>query len=308
MAAAAGAPMIGRGVTLALASLLAISPQTTKFRSGIDVVAVDVAVTRRGMPVLGLTAGDFLLSDNGVPQGITSARLDRLPLTVLLVLDVSGSVAGERLTHLTAAAAQLRRSLRPDDRILLLTFSQRLQLAVPLTTSVGSMDAALGRVDASGQTSLYDAVHTALQLRPMDSTRSLILVFTDGADNTSWLAPDAVIAEARRNDVVIHAIELSNAPGSYGYVRGSLRMPGPPLASLLLGRLTATTGGRVWSATSSRDLTALFTKALDEMRARYVLTFTPTGVSPTGWHDLKVTLKRGRADIAARPGYSRDSG
>ena len=296
--------MIGRILTLAIATAIAAMPQT-KFRSGVDVVAVDVGVTRGGAPVLGLTSGDFLLTDNGVPQAITTARLDRLPLTVLLVLDVSSSVAGDRLTHLTAAAARLQRTLGHDDKILLLTFSHRVQVVLPLTAAIGSMDAALSGVDASGQTSLYDAVHTVLQLRPADSARSLVLVFTDGADNTSWLSPERVIAEARRSDVVIHAVELKSSPGT-SFVFGDVKLPAPSVSSLMLGRLTGAAGGRVWSATSSRDLTALFTKALEEMRARYVLTFTPTGVSPAGWHELKVTLKHGRADVVARPGYSRD--
>lgn len=60
---------------------------------------------------------------------------------------------------------------------------------------------------------------------------------------------------------------------------------------------------RAWSATSGRQLRELFTGALEGMRARYLLTHTPHGVSASGWHELKVKLKSGRADITARPGY-----
>jgi hypothetical protein len=70
-----------------------------------------------------------------------------------------------------------------------------------------------------------------------------------------------------------------------------------------LDRLTQVTGGRTWSATSDRQLKELFTKALDEMRARYLLTYTPRGVDNPGWHELKVKLKTGGADITARRGY-----
>ena len=72
----------------------------------------------------------------------------------------------------------------------------------------------------------------------------------------------------------------------------------------MLEPMTAASGGRIWSATSSRDLQRLFTRALDEMRARYLLTFTPTGVAKGGWHTLKVTLKNARGEVTARPGYS----
>jgi hypothetical protein len=60
----------------------------------------------------------------------------------------------------------------------------------------------------------------------------------------------------------------------------------------------------VWSATSSADLRRLFTQALEEMRARYLLTYTPKGGAPQeGWHEVKVTLKNARGDVTARPGY-----
>lgn len=74
-------------------------------------------------------------------------------------------------------------------------------------------------------------------------------------------------------------------------------------SSRFLDRLTDIAGGRTWSATSDRQLRELFTSALDEMRARYLLTSAPRGVAQPGWHELKVRLKNGRADIIAPPGY-----
>jgi hypothetical protein len=61
-------------------------------------------------------------------------------------------------------------------------------------------------------------------------------------------------------------------------------------------------GGRSWSATSDRQLQALFTTALDEMRARYLLTYTPRNVKQPGWHELKVKVRNG-GDVTARRGY-----
>ena len=62
-------------------------------------------------------------------------------------------------------------------------------------------------------------------------------------------------------------------------------------------------GGRRWSASSSRDLRELFARVLEELRSRYLLTYSPTGVAREGWHDVKVTLKGARGDVIARPGY-----
>lgn len=296
-------------MTTRLAIVLALSllvPQRA-FRSGVDVVRVDVSVTRGRTPVADLKAENFVLTDNGVPQDVDSVMLDKLPISVSLVLDVSGSVAGEELAHLIDAGQQLVHSLHPDDRASLVTFSQQVLVNVPLTSDVSSVGKALAGLQADGATSMNDAIHVAMNLRPVDTSRSVIIVFSDGADNLSWATPVALVDEVRKTGVVIHAIELQTAETtvrprspallSQGFIdRGHGRVP-------VLEALTAEAGGRVWSAKSSRDLKALFTQAIEEMRARYLLTYSPKGVAQDGWHALKVSLKNVRGDVTARPGY-----
>jgi VWFA-related protein len=270
---------------LVLASILAartVSPQTT-FRSGVEVVELDVSVMRGGAPVAGLTARDFALTDNGVAQDVGSVTLEQLPLSVTLVLDTSQSVAGDRLRHLAQAGEGLVAALRKDDRAALITFSHMVDLRVPMTGDFQSIRTALDTMTGSGATSLRDAVHLALQLQSRDRSRPLMLLFTDGHDTASWLSEDAVVDSARRSGVVIHAVRVES--------------------DALLDRLTQISGGRTWSATSDRQLRELFTRALDEMRARYLLTYTPHGVRQPGWHELKVKLKNGGAEVTARRGY-----
>jgi VWFA-related protein len=258
------------------------APQTA-FRSGVEVVAIDVSVTRGGQPVPNLTARDFTLTDKGVAQDVESVTLDRLPLSVTLVLDTSQSVSGDRLAHLVAAGGALLAALRPEDRASLVTFSHKVDLRVPMTADRLSIQRALTSMSGLGATSLRDAVHLALELSPRDQTRPLLLLFTDGHDTSSWLTEDAVLDSARRTGVVTHVVRVES--------------------DQFLDRLIEAAGGRIWSATSDRQLRELFTRALEEMRARYLLTYTPRGVKSPGWHELKVKLKSGRADITARPGY-----
>ena len=85
------------------------------------------------------------------------------------------------------------------------------------------------------------------------------LVFSDGVDNASWLSEEAVLESARRAGVVIHAIRVAGQ-----------EQP----ESLFVEQLTETAGGRVWSARSDAELQRLFTTALDEMRGRYLLSFS----------------------------------
>ena len=269
-------------VVALLAAQLASAPQTT-FRSGVEVVELDVSVTRGGVPVAGLTARDFALTDNGAAQEVASVTLETLPLSVTMVLDTSQSVAGERLQHLVQAGTGLTAALHPGDRAALVTFSHAVDLRVAMTGDLTAIRDALGAMNGNGATALRDAVHLALQLQPHDQTRPLLLVFTDGHDTASWLTEDAAIDSARRAGVVIHAVRVES--------------------DAFLDKLTQISGGRSWSATSDRQLQDLFTRALDEMRARYLLTYTPRGVRQPGWHELKVKLKNGSADVTARRGY-----
>ncbi len=257
-------------------------PQTT-FHSGVELVAIDVSVTRSGQPVPNLTARDFTLTDKGVAQEIESVTLDRLPLSITLVLDTSQSVSGDRLAHLVAAGGALLAALRPEDRASLITFSHKVDLRVPMTADLFSIQRALTAMSGLGATSLRDAVHLALELSPRDQTRPLLLLFTDGHDTASWLTEDAVLDSARRTGVVTHVVRVESDP--------------------FLDQLIEAAGGRIWSATSDRQLRELFTRALEEMRARYLLSYAPRNVKSPGWHELKVKLKNGRADITARPGY-----
>src|SRR5256885_143198 len=182
----------------------------TVFRSGVEVVELDVSVMRGGQPVVGLTARDFSVSDEGKPQEIESVTLDTVPLSVLLALDTSGSVSGERLRHLLDAGEGLTRALRPSDRAALITFSHGIDLAVPLTADLNAVRQMLSRIRPGGSTALRDAVQIALALRPHDLTRTLLLVFTDGKDTASWLSVDAVLDSARRAGIVVHVVRVES--------------------------------------------------------------------------------------------------
>ena len=261
------------------------SPPQTNFRSSIEVVEIDVSVMRGSQPVQGLTSHDFALTDNGVAQQVESVVVDRLPLNVTLVLDSSRSLIGERLAQLVQAGNALTTALRADDRAALVTFSHQVALTVPMTTDRQAIRSALASLEARGSTALRDAVHLAIQLDPHDRARSLLLVFTDGHDTVSWLTEDAVLDTVRRSGVVIHVVRVES--------------------DAFLDRLTQAAGGRTWSATSDRQLRELFTRALDEMRARYLLSYIPRGADTAGWHSVKVSLNNVRGDVTARPGYSR---
>jgi Ca-activated chloride channel family protein len=264
------------------------------FRAAVDVVRIDVAVMNGLAPVPGLTADHFVVSDNGILQELDSVSLDEVPLSMTLVLDTSGSMVGDRMNDLIDAVTRLAKALRPEDSASLITFSEPLRFMVPMTRDRQPLLSAVGGLVAEGYTSLNDAVFLGLQLRPVDvgDTRPVLLVFSDGQDSSSWLSSRQLIESARRSRMLALVVELIGA-----------EQGGPTRAADVLRDITSATGGRHWVAQSSRDLGSLFDKALNELRARYLLTYVPKGVTREGWHDVKVTLKGARGDVTARPGY-----
>jgi VWFA-related protein len=272
---------VSRQPFILVAAALVLQPPT--FHSRVEVVTVDVSVTRGDAPVLGLTADDFVVADNGVRQHIDTVTVGRVPLSVMLVLDTSGSVAGERLDSVIRASDVLLKELRMNDYVSLITFSSGVVRPIALTPHFELVRGALHAITAYGHTRLRDALFLALHTTPHDTTRPLLLIFTDGLDTSSWSSEDDVLDSVRHADVVIHAI-------SFGY-------------DPFLKHITHDAGGRIWSASSNRDLQELFTRAIRDMRDRYVLTYTSSGVTRPGWHALNVKLARTHGDVVARPGY-----
>jgi Ca-activated chloride channel family protein len=287
-----------------------ISAGAQRFRSGTIGVRVDVLVSNAGHLVRGLAADDFELRDDGVVQSVSEVELEQIPLNVILVFDTSGSVAGERMHSLLDAGQSVLEGLREQDRVALLSFSTRVRLLAPLTASRQQIRGAMATLGAQGATSLRDAAFAALALREADPGRTLLLIFSDGEDTSSWLRTPAVLEAAKRTDAVVYAVAISEQRRTVTtFSRGgstSVRRTQTTEfnnAGKFLNSLTEETGGRVLFASSNRDLRSTFIQTLAEFRDRYVLSYTPAGVAPTGWHRLEVKLKKKSGKVTARRGY-----
>jgi VWFA-related protein len=267
------------------AGVSAVAQQPT-FSSRVEAVRVDVLVKDRGQVVRGLGPQDFEVRDDGVLQEIDLVRLEQVPLNVILGLDVSQSVNGERLEHLLGAGDALLDRLTGEDRAALLTFSHAVRLRQELTQDIPRVRQALEAVIPAGQTSLIDGTSAAIALSGSDVGRSLLIVFSDGLDTASFLSSDVVLQSARRADVVTYGVSIRSR-----------------ISPTFLKELGELTGGSVFEIESTKDLSQTFLRILDEFRQRYLLSYSPQGVSPTGWHRLEVRVKGRRATVSARAGY-----
>jgi VWFA-related protein len=258
--------------------------QAPTFASKVEAVRVDVLVTDGGQPIRGLGRSDFEILDNGVLQQVDLVSFEQIPLNVILALDMSDSVAGERLDHLRGAGAALLAGLKPADQAAVVTFSNRIVLGAGLTTERGALQAALTDTAGAGGTALVDGTYAAMMIGESDVGRALLIVFSDGLDTASWLSADSVLETARRSDVVAYGVSVGRAKPEF------------------LRELTSLTGGRLIEVEKTSNLSAVFLTMLDEFRQRYLVSYTPRAVAKDGWHRLEVRVKR-RATVKARPGY-----
>lgn len=278
--------MTSRLIVLALLSLGAV--QAPVFRSGVETVRVDVLVSRGGLPVQGLGADDFEVLDSGVVQRIDHVAFEEIPLNVVLAIDTSSSLEGEREQRLREACRRVLAELRSGDQAGLVVFSNPVVIRSELTEDLDAVRAAVDLPLPRGQTSLVDAVQASVVLAESQPGRALILIFSDGIEVSSYLPADAILEAVKRTDAVVYGVTVRGRTGAR-----------------LLPDLSDATGGDTIEIESAREIEPAFRRVLDEFRRRYLLSYTPSGVSPGGWHPLKVRVKTRGADVKARPGYFR---
>lgn len=287
--------------------------QPPVFRAGVESVYVDVFVTRGGAPVLGLDASNFELRDEGRLQRPELLVVESVPLTTLLVFDTSDSVRGAKLEALRAAAGAFLEGLRPLDKVGLIAFSQEVRWLARPTTDKAAVSGALARLTAEGATAVWDALSAAMTVLPTTS-RSLVVVFSDGEDNLSWLDGPRVQAQAARSNALLQVVGFSSTaeadgPPGFGVRAWPFweRAPeiGEPAYVEELRRVAELTGGRLWPADSPARLAGAFRAIVEAMNTRYVLRYDPGPEARPGWHRIEVRLKGVKGDVRARQGYWR---
>ena len=299
-------------LTFAAAALAAQEPVRTPpvFGVSVDTVYIDAFVTRSGRPVPGLEAADFELKDNGVSQAIEIAGAEAQPLLAVLAFDVSGSLDGEKLSALKAASASLLGSLRPEDRAGLITFSDEIGWRVEPSADKSLVRKALDDIRPGGGTPVRDALFAALTL-PETEGRSLVVLFTDGVDNMSWLGWKEVREVAQRSNALVYIVTLEPPAVRAEETNAFLGFRGPqPSAKVLefedsygLRQIAEVTGGRYLVAASRESLASVFAAIAESMSRRYILRYAPQGVPRPGWHRIELKVRGVRADVHTRSGY-----
>jgi len=294
------------GALIALAAL-----QSAQFRAGVEAVRVDVLAVEGRKPVTGLTADDFQLRDNGIVQRIDSVAISDVPISMMIALDTSQSVAGHILRELKEGVSDAVAALRPVDRAALISFSSDVRLTMDWAGTTEGVPNALSHLRAGGSTSLWDATFAALTFSDdTPAIRRLVLIFSDGDDTSSWLGRDSVLEKARRTDAVVYGVEIRDVysrpiPALHNRSGIESFKNVLPDDSPFLEEMADLTGGSRLRVSDAAELRKAFSRILIEFRTRYLITYTAQGVDQTGWHALDVKLKTKNGKVTARRGYVR---
>ena len=291
---------------LSLGEVSAQAPQPPVFAAAAQAIYIDVTLERAATDAPRLAAPDFRLFDNGVPQAFELMSAADLPVRAILAFDTSASMKGPKLDQLSRAAQDFVSRLGPKDEATLLTFSTGFEWSGPPQPDISRVQASLRNLQAEGATSLYDALYSALVL-PGAGSRVLVVLFSDGADTSSWLTDAKIRAFAERANALIHVVALPDRGQELvASPAGAVQSGSLPAAAYLqtLREVAESTGGSLVTVQSAQQIGRAFNTILENVRARYVLRYGPATTPSPGWHKLEVRLAPGRKErVRARSGY-----
>jgi VWFA-related protein len=296
-----------------LAAPRAQAPQTT-FRAASRLVSVYVTVSDpTGTLVPDLTQDDFEIYDNGRKQSITLFDSGVQPITVVMMLDRSGSMMSHfRLVR--NAAEQFVGLLQPGDKARIGSFANRIQLDPREFTSSQRDLIEILRTELQdpGPTPLWNAVNVGITSLLHQDGRRVVLVFTDGIDHpigSNNISFHDVAKNAEEEDVMVFAIGLAgremSARGSRGGGVATFGLPShdeDPVVDKGLPKIAAMTGGGYYELRSPGNLGITFKRIADELHKQYALAFTPEKLDGKA-HKLHVRIKRPSLVARARKTY-----
>jgi len=257
----------------------------------VQLVEVYATVTdAKGGLVTGLRQEDFEVAEDQRPQEVSTFAAGEFPLTVVLGIDRSWSMAGEPLRLAKTAARTFLRQLRPTDRSMAVAIGSDAEVIAPLSSDHAQQLRAIEVLDPWSTTALHDAIIAILNRLEGEPGRLAVVVFSDGADRYSTAPASRVVERARQSQALIYPITL-----------GRNR---PPLAA----ELAVVSGGRSFQIRDARALEETFTTIARELRYQYLLGYTPTNPGQPGareWRSIRVTVKgRPELRVRARDGYT----
>ena len=272
-------------------------------RSEVDLALVNVNVTDPfDRMVIGLDQDNFRVFEDGVEQEIITFSSEDIPVSVGVILDLSGSMKN-KIGKARAAMMEFFKTANIDDDFFLVGFNAHAELMSTFTRDPEYIQSRVLFAAPTGRTAFLDAVYLGLTyIRNSKHTKRALLILSDGGDNHSRHSRGEIKRLVREADVQLYAMGFYD-PLGYQY-RTAEEMHGPSL----LEEITELTGGQVFPVEHLEDLPAIAAKIGAELRSQYVLGYTPSNHVYGGqWRKIKVKLRPPRGVLPlfvhAKTGY-----
>lgn len=261
------------------------------FRAGGRIVEIYATVTdNRGHYVDSLNAGQFAVLEEGKTKPIFAFEDHTAAVSVSLVFDTTGSMV-TALPPLKNAAMQLVDDLRSTDSVAVYSFTDTVTELQPFTSDKEAAKRAILKTHASGVTALYDALVRVNHDLSVRGGKKVMIVFTDGADNSSMLSANAAIERAKDRGIPIYTIAEGEA------------LTHPELIAEL-DNMSHSTGGTAFLIRKLSDISGVFEKVSQDLMHGYLVAFQPDPGDNHVWRRIEVVLNGSKGlQVRARQGF-----
>jgi len=310
-----------------------------RFKSGVELINVTTTVSdASGRFVSGLRKEDFAVYEDDQPVELTHFSAERVPVSLGIVLDTSGSMAGTKMREAQAALNRFFHDLLDkEDEIFVYGFSNFPTLLQDWTSDRRLLGRVIDRLSPTGGTAMYDAVAEAVPVAQDGQFRKkALVVISDGNDTSSRTSIRELKQQIRETEVLVYAIGIDGDSERPTYRRVPQRQPRLPLPlpfpvpggrrpfpQILYGQtggwritpnddrvnvaalrdMTDDSGGRTELIREGRDLNPATASIADELSKQYYLGYQASGKKDGRWHSIRVEVKTGRYIVRARKGY-----
>lgn len=271
--------------------------ETPVFRTGTELVDLHVSVMdKSGKLLTNIPQSAFKVTENGVPQPIKIFRREDVPVSMGIIIDNSGSMKDKR-ARVAAASLALVRNSNPDDEVFIVNFNDDPYLDQPFTNNIKKLEAALDRIDSKGGTAMRDAISSSIDYVKKDGKKDkkVLLVVTDGNDNTSQETLEQLVRKAQHSEVLIYCIGLlsEEEPRESRSAKRALKA------------LAEASGGLDFFPKDVTEVEKITPEIAHEIRNQYLLAYSPTNPNLDGtYRQIKVTVTGfGRPNVRSRNGY-----
>jgi Ca-activated chloride channel family protein len=267
------------------------------FTADTRLVVVHASVLdKNGKLITNLPQSAFKVMENGVEQPIKIFRREDIPVSMGIILDNSGSMRDKK-NKVAAAALDLVRASNPQDEVFIVNFNDDAYLDQPFTNNVSKLEEALDRMETKGGTAMRDAISMSMDYvkDKAKKDKKVLVVVTDGNDNTSNLNLEDLVRKAQQSDVLIYAIGILSEEEPREAKK----------AKRALHDLAMASGGMDYYPKNIEDVQEITPEVAHEIRNQYTIAYTPLNTDLDGtFRKITVTVNAsGRPTVRTRNGY-----